>query len=176
MLDRFDADRIVVDVERTRRFARRGTNSPGKFREVVGRMENLERRLPLMTIGKIVPIRNDVVDRTAALAERNAAIHAARALPRCLVVGERQDELAVMRDATLDRFGCFLDPLELDEAGDLPHYATSRVFAVSTALASVRFANISPNARLYSCGNTLTNLARSFSQLSSSASATGEPV
>src|SRR5207248_9122504 len=38
VLDRFDADRIIVDVERARSLARRRAQAPGKFRKVVGRM------------------------------------------------------------------------------------------------------------------------------------------
>src|SRR5207248_6647022 len=70
---------------------------------------------------EIVPIRNDVVDRTSRLAKRNAAVHATCALPRGVVVGEREDEFAIVRDPTLDRLGCFLDSLQLDEARDLSH-------------------------------------------------------
>jgi hypothetical protein len=176
MLDRFDADRIVVDIERARRFAGCGANASGEFGKVVGRMQNVERHPPLMTIGEIVPIGNDVVDRASTLTERDAAIHAASALARRLVILEGKGEFTVMPKAPLDRLGRFLDPRELDETGDLSHYATSRAFAACVARASVRFANISPNARLYSCGKTFTNLARSFSQLSRIASATADPV
>ena len=45
MLDRLDADGIVVDVERARRLARRRAHAPGELREVVGRMQDVERHL-----------------------------------------------------------------------------------------------------------------------------------
>src|SRR6266542_6560172 len=131
-------------------------------------MQDIERRPPLPAIGEIVPVRNDVVDRAPGLTKRNAAVHAAGALPRGFVIGEGQDEFAIVRDAPRYRFRCLFDPLQFDEACYFPHQATSRAFAASSVLAAARFANISESARLYSFGNTLTNFARSFSQLSSS--------
>ena len=121
MLDRFDAYRIVIDVERTSRFARRGTDAAGELGEVVRRVEDVESRAPLPAIREIVPVRNDVVDRTSGLAKRNAAVHAASALPRSFIVGEGHDEFAIVGDAPRDRFSCLLDPLQFDEAGDFPH-------------------------------------------------------
>ena len=90
--DGFDRDRIVVDVERARRFARRRTDASGEFREIVGRVQRFERRLPLIAIDQIVPVRDHVVDRTALMAERNAAIHAARGLLATSAIGQRLDE------------------------------------------------------------------------------------
>src|SRR6266478_2869770 len=90
MLDRLDADRIVVDVERARFLARGGAHSAGELGEVVGRVQYVERLAPLMPIDEIVPVRDDVVDRAAGLTERDATIHAPRALLRRLVILERQ--------------------------------------------------------------------------------------
>ena len=78
-------------------------------------------RLPLVPVHEVVPVRNDVVDRAARLAERDAAIHAARALLRRRVVGQREDELAVVAHALGDGLRHLLDPLQLQEARDLAH-------------------------------------------------------
>ena len=96
MLDRLDAHRIVVDVEHARRLARRRAHAAREFGEVVGRVQHLERALPLVPVHEVVPVRDDVVDRAAGLAERDAAIHAARALLGRLVVLQREHELAVV--------------------------------------------------------------------------------
>ena len=53
---------------------------PGEFREVVGRVQLPDRFFPASAIHQIVPIGNEIVDGTSGLAERHAAIHAARAL------------------------------------------------------------------------------------------------
>ena len=42
----------------------------------------LQRRLPVLAIDQIVPVRNQIVDRAAVVTKRNAAIHAARGLRR----------------------------------------------------------------------------------------------
>src|SRR5205823_10806643 len=47
---RLDADRIVVDVLRARRFARRRTDASGELGKVVRRMQHVERRAPLPAI------------------------------------------------------------------------------------------------------------------------------
>ncbi len=109
VLDRLDADRIVVDVERARRLAGRRADAAGELGKVVRRVQHVERRAPLLPVDEIVPVRNDVVDRAAGLAERDAAVHAARALLRRFVVLERQHELAVVPDALGDRQRDLLD-------------------------------------------------------------------
>ena len=89
--------------------------------------------LPLMAVHEIVPVGNDVVDRAAGLAERDAAVHAARALLRGLVVLQRDDELAVVAHAQRYRLRGLLDPLQLEEPRHLPHQAASRSFLAATA-------------------------------------------
>src|SRR5450755_4538720 len=46
---------------------------------------------PLVPVYEVVPVGNDVVHRTTGLAERDAAVHAARTLLRRFVVLERED-------------------------------------------------------------------------------------
>src|SRR6266581_3704115 len=78
--DRLDGDRIVVDVQRAGRLARCGADAAGEFWKVIGRVKRPQRGLPLVTIDQVVPVRDQVVDRTAGVTEWDAAIHAARRL------------------------------------------------------------------------------------------------
>src|SRR5690606_12782558 len=109
------------DVQRAGRFARRRAHPPGELREVVGRMQVVDRPAPLTAVHQVVPVRDDVVDRTAGLAERNAAIHAARALLRGLGALEPRDELAVVAHARGDGFAGLGEASELEKTGDLSH-------------------------------------------------------
>src|SRR5260370_34854864 len=98
-LDLLDRDRRLVDAEHARRFARRGTNPPGEFREVVGGMQLANRLFPTSVINQIVPIGNQVVERTSRLAKRHAAIHAARHLGSKILFGEILIDLEPVIDA-----------------------------------------------------------------------------
>ena len=70
----------VLDVEGAGRFARRGANAAGEFREVVGREQIARRLAPIAAIGEVVPVGDLVVDRTAYVTIGDAAVHAARRL------------------------------------------------------------------------------------------------
>ncbi len=112
---------VVVDVERARLLAWRRADAAGELREVVGRVEDVERGLPVGPVDQVVEVGNDVVDRAAAVAERRAAVHAARALDLGLVFLQGVDELAEILDALLDRLVVFLHALEIHEAGHVAH-------------------------------------------------------
>ncbi len=165
VLDRLDADRIAVDAKHARLLARRRADASGELGEVVRRMQHLDRTLPVLPVNEVVPVRNDVVDRAAALAERDAAIHAAGALHAGGVVRQAQIELAVMLLARLGRFVRLLEPLVLEESGDVAHYAATFLWLAS-----------SPRARRYSFGNTLMNLVRYCAQFCRISAARREPV
>src|SRR4030095_3833219 len=137
---------------------------------------DVQRPCPLMAVREIVPVGNDVVDRAARLTERGAAVHAARALLRGFVVLQRDKDLAIMEHAQRYRLRYFLNPLQLEKPRHLPHQAASRSFLAAIPAATARLTNISDSARLYSCGNTLTNFFRADSQLSSNSSASVDPV
>jgi hypothetical protein len=94
-----DGDRIVVDVERAGRLARRRAHAPRNLGEVVGRVQVERRRLPLVAVDEVVPVRDLVVHRTAAVAVGDAAIHAARGLRLGLLLRQRHDELVPMLHA-----------------------------------------------------------------------------
>src|SRR5690242_3728119 len=92
-LDRFDRDGIVVDVQRAGSLAWGWADAASELWEVVGGMQHPDRVLPLMPIDQIVPVRDQVVDRTALVAERDAAIHATRCLLGQLVLRQLLQEL-----------------------------------------------------------------------------------
>ncbi len=121
VLDRLDADGVVVDVERTGRFARRRADAAGELGEVVGRVQRVDGVLPVLPEHHVVEVGNDVVDRAAGGAERNAAIHAARALHLGLFVGKVDDELVVVFFARDGFFGRFVQPLVFEESGYFAH-------------------------------------------------------
>ena len=65
-----------------------GQMRPGKFGEIIGRVQLPHRFLPASAIHQIIPVRNQIVDRTAGVAKRHAAIHTARSLRTQLVLGK----------------------------------------------------------------------------------------
>src|SRR5262245_30760861 len=84
-----DGHRQLVETEHAGTFAGRRTDPAGKFGKVVGLVQTFERFFPQAAINKIVPFRNQIIDRAArghaadelsGVAEWNTAIHAARAL------------------------------------------------------------------------------------------------
>src|SRR4029453_6915089 len=79
-VDGLDGYRVVVDPEDARSLAGRRTEGPGELREVVGGMKPPDRLVPLVAIDEIVPVGNQVAERTALMTEGDPAIHAARAL------------------------------------------------------------------------------------------------
>ena len=154
-LDRLDRDRILVDAEHARSFARRGAEQAGELGEVVGLVQPLDRRAPVVAIDQVVPVGNQVAERAALVAERNAAVHAARRLPRQLLGRIGVVDVAIVADALGDRARRRLDARVFDEAGGLAHHATRSLNAGSRdsdrAFASAAL------TRLKSRGITATN-------------------
>src|SRR5438067_2350745 len=88
-LDLLDRDGVAfVDLQHACRLARRRAQPAGELREVVRPVQLLDRLVPAIAIHEVVPVGNQVPERTAAVAERNAAFHAARAL--LAELGQRQ--------------------------------------------------------------------------------------
>ena len=79
-LDHFNRDRRLIDAEHACRLARGRADAAGELGEVVGGMQHAYRGPPPVAIDQIIPVRNDVVQRAAGVAEGHAAIHAARTL------------------------------------------------------------------------------------------------
>src|SRR5277367_4923279 len=165
MFDRFDANRVGIDTQRACLFAWRGTNTTGEFRKIISRMQCIERTLPVLPINKIVPVGDDVVYRAASYAERDAAIHAARALNFRFFVRQVVQKFSVMPDAFTRRFRRLMQALKFHESGYFSHKQTCGAAATQAAILRV-FCASSPSARLYSCGNTLMNFPRMLGQSS----------
>ena len=128
--DRLDGDRVVVDIERAGRFARRRADAAGEFRKIVGRVQVARGFVPVAAIDQIVPVRDLVVDRTAgrrigeelrAMAIGHAAIHATRRLVAHFLFRQRQNELMPMLDTLLDRRVFAVVAVDFEKPGDLAH-------------------------------------------------------
>ena len=125
-LDLLDRHRIaLVDLEHARRLARRGAEAAGELGEVVRPVELLDRLVEPLAIDEVVPVGDQVPERAAAVAERHAALHAARAL--LLQLDERQelDELAMVADALAGRALGRVRAVDLQEGAELAHHATA---------------------------------------------------
>ncbi len=96
LLDVLDGHRVLVDREGAGGLAGGGADAAGELREVVGRMQGGQRALPLAPVDEVVPVRDQVAEGTAAVAERHAAVHAAGALAARLVVRPLEVELVVV--------------------------------------------------------------------------------
>src|SRR5580693_1458097 len=120
-LDHLDGDRRFVDSQDAGGFARRGTNTAGEFRKIVGGMQHTDSFAPAVAVDQIVPIRNDVVQWAAGVAERHAAIHAARALRANLFFGEIEVDLGPIVEAFGNRPARGRFARVLEEARSLTH-------------------------------------------------------
>ena len=81
-------DRVGVDPQHARRLARRRAQPAGELRKVVGRMQAIDRVAPVFAVDQVVPVGNQVAERTTVVAERNAAVHATTCLGLHLVERE----------------------------------------------------------------------------------------
>src|SRR5690606_3358205 len=79
----------------------RGTGAARELREVVRLVQPLERVAPAALVDEVVPLRDQVVHGTAVLglAERHAAVHAARALDLQVLLGGLREDLFEIADA-----------------------------------------------------------------------------
>ena len=79
-LDGLDRDRVVVDAEHTRSLARRRTQASGEFREIVRRVQPIDGRPASDRGRRNRSSRGSDCRADSPVAERNAAVHAARRL------------------------------------------------------------------------------------------------
>ena len=79
-LDVLDRHRVPVDPDHAGGLARRRAQPPGELREVVGRVQPLQRLVPVGPPDQVVPLRDQVAQRAPDVAERDAAVHAAPGL------------------------------------------------------------------------------------------------
>src|SRR5262249_60700699 len=115
--------RVVVDPEHARALARRRAETAGPLREVVRRVQAVERLTPVVLVDQVVPVRDDVPERTALVAERDAAVHAPRSLLREVLDRVGQVVLAPVPQPLGDGPRRRFLTLDLEEAGDLTHWS-----------------------------------------------------
>ncbi len=75
-LDVLDGDRGLVDSEHTPRLARRRAQPPGELGEVVGGVQPVGGGPPVLPGHQVVPLGDQIAERTGVVAERYAAVHA----------------------------------------------------------------------------------------------------
>src|SRR5204863_8349064 len=86
----------------------------------------INRRAPPIVIDEIVPAWNQIAERAALMAERNATVHAARRLvPERLPI-VRKIDLVPVSDPLGNRTGRRLLPLNPEKPGDLTHWPPRR--------------------------------------------------
>ena len=120
-LDLLDRDGVVVDVEHAGRLARRRADQAGELGEVVGGVQLRERVAPAVAVDEVVPVRDQVAERAALVAERHAAVHAARALVAQGAVVRQREVLPVVVHPLLGIALVEADPLEAEEGAQLAH-------------------------------------------------------
>ncbi len=79
-LDVLDRHRRLVDAQHAAGLAGGGAGAAGELGEVVGRVEALGGLLPVVAVDQVVPLRDQVAQRAALVAEGDAAVHAAPGL------------------------------------------------------------------------------------------------
>ncbi len=121
VLDALDGHRIGVDAEHARPLARRRTEAPGELGEVVGGVQPFQGLGPVAPVHEVVPFRDEIPERAPFVAERDAAVHAARPLADDLVLGERLVDLAPVPQPDGHGAARRQRPAEFDEAGGLAH-------------------------------------------------------
>src|SRR5205823_3934647 len=124
--DRLDRHRVVVDVQRTAGLARRRTDAAGEFRKIVGRVQRYQSLTPLVAIDEVIPVRDQIVDRAALVAERDAAIHAARGLGAQGRLRKGFDELLPALFARRRLVIAAIGALDLEKPGRLAHAVPER--------------------------------------------------
>src|SRR5918999_695032 len=115
------------DLEHAGGLARGGAQLAGELGEVVGGVELLDRLAPAVAVHEVVPVRDQVPERAAVVAERHAALHAAPALLAQALDGERVHELAVVADPPRGVALRLADALDLEEPSELAHHAACSV-------------------------------------------------
>src|SRR5207244_10756332 len=97
-VDSMNRTGVGADIEPARGLARRGAEAARRLGEVVRRVQAVDRRTPVVLVHEVVPVGNDVPERAALVAERDAAVHTPRRLLLELVLGEGEIDLLPVAD------------------------------------------------------------------------------
>jgi hypothetical protein len=103
------------------RLARGGTEPSGELGKVVGCVQPFECDAPLVVIDEVVPLRNQVAQRTGVVTERDAAVHASAGLFAGRVLALRFVDLVPVCEAQLDRSALGRQALALKKSRWLTH-------------------------------------------------------
>ena len=114
-LDLLDRHGLVVDREHARGLARGRADPPRELREVVGHVELIGRLAPLVPVDEVVPVRDQVPQRAALMAERDPAVHAAGALAAELLLALQPEVLLVVADPPARVSLVEADPVDLEK-------------------------------------------------------------
>ena len=138
-LDLLDRDGARVDGKSAGSLTRGGADPAGDLGEVVRHLQAHERLTPVPVVDQVIPFRDQVVDGAAGgVAERDAAVHAARALLGKLLIRKRFRELLPRLHALFGREVMAGFPIELKKPRGMPHqwYTSSVSITLSVSLDS----------------------------------------
>ena len=126
-------DRVPMETAGAGRLAQGGTHPSGKLRKIVGLQEPLECMPEIAGVDEVVPLRHQIVQRTAGhhsvqdgagLAEGDAALHTARPLAPALLPAQPGVELTKMPDALLGSLRGVPLARIFQKSGRLAHYCS----------------------------------------------------
>ena len=89
-------------------------------------MELFDRLGPAVAVDEVVPVRDQVSERTAVVTERHTAVHAARRLGAQLRERQLADELAHVADTLGGSALGRLDPVDVEKRAHASHQAALR--------------------------------------------------
>ncbi len=121
VLDPLNGDRVLVDPEDAGGLARSRAQSAGELGKVVRRVQPLHGVGPVVAVDEVVPLGDQVPEWAAVVAERDAAVHAARALFLHRLFGKRLVDLAPVAQAHGNGAAPRQRTAVLHEAGRLTH-------------------------------------------------------
>ena len=120
-LDLLDGHGRLVDAEDTGGFTGSRTEASGELREVVRGMQALAGLAPVLPVDEVVPVRDQVAERTTVVAERNAAVHTAAGLLPKIVLREGFVDLSPVAETDRNRSTFREDAIVLEEAAWIAH-------------------------------------------------------
>jgi hypothetical protein len=120
-LDLLDRHRVVVDREHAGLLARRRAELAGQLGEAVGGVQARARLLPVPAVDEVVPVGDEVAERAAAMAERDAARHAAARLLAHLALRGVLVHVPVVAHALERRTQRSEPALHLEESARISH-------------------------------------------------------